>query len=50
MLDTGSPLGIWMYHVEMIMILVIAMSLNVLSKNTGCDRDLLIAEICAGLV
>ena len=50
MLDSGSPLGIWMYHVEMIMVLVIAMSLNVLSKNTGCDRDLLIAEICAGLV
>ena len=50
MLDTGSPLGIWMYHVEMIMALVIAMSLDILSKNTGCDRGLLVTEICAGLV
>ena len=50
MLNTGSPLGIGMYHVEMIMALVIAMSLDVLSKNTGCDRGLLVAEICACLV
>ena len=35
---------------EMIMALVIAMSLDILSKNTGCDRGLLIAEICTGLV